>query len=185
MHITHSLTYPLSPAILVDVLTDPAFIESRFSCLDVQPHITVEHVPQDGCRLVRTECHITSQALPANLRHFTPDSLTVVAEENYTPEGDERWNVSTSVKVHGLPIDATIQSVIEPYKADDFSPNSGFPLAMNNPSSSGTQGGARQQIEGNLRVNIPFFGRKVEAVLAENVARIAEKQLRDVRDWAS
>lgn len=162
MQITKSLTYPIPTARLVEVLTNPEFIRSRFAHFSISPEIEVtSDSSQADVRKLLVKAEIPRSLFPNSVHGFLPSTIKATLTETFVPTTEgEGWNVSTVLDLASLPVTAQATSSLAP-----------------------TSEGSLREVDAEVKVAIPFFGRTIEKALAAHIDAASELEVDSVVQW--
>lgn len=151
MNISATISYPASTSLaeVYELSTDPDFraaVCEATHALDYDVRVD-EH--EDGTSTV-----VVSRTMPADVPDFMKkmigESVDVIQTEDWsTPDHDGRRTADLVVQIKGQPAKMTGTAAIETTGAD--------------------AGAVQMRIEGDLRVSIPFVGKKIEAEIAKGI----------------
>lgn len=162
MEFTHSLHYPVTIDVLIQTLTDPEFIAFRFEQLSASATTQLRTPDATGRQLVTTQALIPAMELPSAIRGFLPPEVKMTLVDAFTPQPDGSWNIESEVSFSSLPVSVNAQSrLVE------------------------KSGECERQVNGNVRVTIPFFGRKAEAAAIEHLDMLGSAELSAIEKWLS
>ncbi len=153
MHLTSQLDFAAPPAAVAAMLTDRDFLERVCAASDA-----IEHSVQvDGDR---TTLSRTLRA-PSAAAKFTGDTITIVEETTWGPAGaDGSRHGELNLRVPGLPVEMTGTAALRPG-------GKGTTIAY----------------DADLKVNIPFVGKKLEQSASPAVLEGIAVQQRVGDDW--
>lgn len=163
MDVTTQLSYP--GASLEDVYELALNDEFRAAvCVAtgaLEHHVDVRRA-DDGSAVVTVRRTMPAE-VPDFVRRFVGDTIAIVQTETWAPgDGSDRRRAQLALQIVGQPAAMTGSLALD---------------------SSG--GGVREVVSGDLRVSIPFLGRKIEAEIAKGVLSAARKEEQLGRQWLS
>lgn len=160
--ISHRASWAEPAATVYATLVDADFLAARLKELGGNdPALVEHHVDAAGARL-RLRESVPVEFLPSAVRRFTGEDLVLDRTETWAPRAAGGYEGTVEVQVRGLPGSITgTQRLV-----DDG-------------------GGARTEVDGTASVSVPFVGRKIEGVVAEQVVALLTAEDDFTRRWLS
>lgn len=160
MEFSRSLRYPVDIEALIAVLTNTDFIQSRFEEYGAKAEVEAFAPDANRQQLIRTHIVLPSMLVPSSIRGFLPPELKISFNETFINQQDGTWKIDTDIKIASLPVSAKATSTLSPEGAETV-----------------------REISGDLRVKIPFFGKKAEAGAIEYADLLFEMERKAVTRW--
>lgn len=160
MDFTHTLNYPIPADDLVNILANSDFLRHRFTQAGATATIDAPQPDESGVRTVRSTVTVPADRLPSGMRRFVPAELQVKITEIFTPTDAGTWTIATEASLVALPVTAHATSTLTTHGNESV-----------------------RTASGTLSVNIPFFGRKIEAIAVDNIDKAAEAEVASVKSW--
>lgn len=142
MKFQHELRYDASPDEVYAMLADPAFREQVCEAQHVT-ECTVEIDEADGSMSVRVDQHRPSDGIPGFAKKFVGDEIHIVQNEEWSSTTDAKLDVGIPGKPGQMKGTVTLR-----------------------PDGDGTV----ETVAGELKVNIPMVGGKIEKLIAQMLA---------------
>ncbi len=161
MDVRTEISYPDATVDQVFALAvDPAFRAAVCEATMALDHsVDIRHDP-DGSAMV-TVSRTMPAAVPDFVRKLVGETIIIVQTEVWAHDnGSGRRYADLSLHVVSQPVTMTGSLLIE---------------------SSG--GGARELVQGDVKVSLPFIGRKVEGEIAKGVVAAARKEQQTGETW--
>lgn len=163
MRITETVQHPADPQRTFEMLTDHAYQVrrcERSGALDQT--VQVESDP-DGTTTVTTQRHLPSDGIPDIAKTVVGPQLLVVETVRWgSPDADGEREGAMSLELPGLPISFT----------------GGVHLRR------GAEAGVTDHVvDGDLEARVPLLGRRLEAMVAEQVHEIVQLEEVVAREW--
>jgi Protein of unknown function (DUF2505) len=143
------------------VLVDPAFLRDRLTVLGGQGATLLEHRSADGKALFRLRHGVASDELPSTVRGFLKGDLVIERTEAWQRLEDGTNRGTVKAVIPGVP--GHIEGGMR--LTDD------------------ANGGSTLEMRGQVVVNIPLFGRKVEEIVAAQVVKLLQKESEYAAAW--
>jgi hypothetical protein len=161
MDVRAEITYPTgSPEEVFALAVDKDFRAAVCEATHALHHQVEIDLRPDGRVRVRVERTLPAE-VPDFVRSFVGSTITVVQTEEWAPPaGDALRTAGLLIQIKGQPATMTGSETIQR-------------------NGSGTL----QQITGDLRVSIPFFGKRIEAEVAKAILAAAAKEQETGRVW--
>ena len=163
MQVRAEITYPAgSPDEVFSLAVDKDFRAAVCEATHALDHrVEIDRRP-DGRIQVVVERTLPAE-VPDVIRPFVGKTITVVQTEVWAAPGvDGVRTADLLIQIKGQPAEMKGSQILER-------------------DGSGT----RQQITGNLKVSVPFFGGKIEAEVAKAILAAAAKEQETGREWLS
>lgn len=164
MRITETVSHPADPEQTYQMLIDHHFqvVRAERSGATDQT-VTVEADPADGATTVTVQRHLPSTGIPDWARGFVGPTLLLVETVRWgASDADGEREGAMSLELPGLPVSFT----------------GGVHLRRG--SEAGT---TRHVVDGDLEATVPFFGKKIEEMVAGQMHRIIELEEQVAREW--
>lgn len=168
MRITETVSHPCDPARAYEMLTDHDYQVTRAErsgATDQTVHIEVD--PEDGTTTVTTQRHLPSTGVPDFARAFVGPTLLLVETVRWgAADADGDREGAMSLELPGLPVSFT----------------GGVHLR----SGTTGEGGAATTdhvVDGDLEAKLPFFGNKIEELVAGQLRQIVQLEEQVAREW--
>jgi len=161
MDMTTQLTYPGASLDEVHGLAlDDAFRSAVCVATGALEHRVDVRRAEDGSAVVTVERTMPAD-VPDFVRRFVGDTIRIVQTETWAPaDGSHVRHADFSLQITGQP--------------------AGMSGALTLESSPE---GVRELVRGDLRVSIPFLGKKIEAEIAKGIMAAAAKEEQVGRKW--
>jgi hypothetical protein len=148
--------YDVSPAALVALLQDPAFLEERARAAGDRGVSVTSEAEGPGRRVV-VDREVKSE-IPRFARRVFSDTNRVVDRSLWRREG--RWVCTFEVEIHGAPIELTGRSTVME-----------------------RDGGCTMEIATEIEVRVPLLGRKLERVIRDRTLAGLERDAAFTRSY--
>jgi len=142
-------------------LVDPAFLADRLAALGGTGATLVEHEVTDGQVSYRLRHGIPAEKIPSVVRPLLGSGLVIERIETWRADGPGRYTGTMRADTSGLPGDL-----------------GGVMTLADLP-----EGGSVLAVDGEVKVNIPLVGGKVEDVVAEQVRRLLASEADFALNW--
>ena len=159
MQFEEKYDYPASFETTWTMYQSTSFNESRFKEARLTD-VTTEVVGDHNSAKVHVTAAVPAASLPAVVSKVIQNDVQVDIEENWSRTGDFTANGTTKISVKGAPVTLSAESVL---------------------SGDGSQ--ATRVMVGELKVNIPILGRKLETEAMRLVPRIIGGEQKAAASW--
>lgn len=147
LHFRHSMHYRAQPLEVAQLYADPEYFHSRTgSNNDAHLKVTVKGNAQDGFSMSVTSTEIADR-VPEQFRRVLTSAGSATFIHRWVPEAGGGYRGTVEVQASGLPVALDGSFVLSPV-AD----------------------GARMNVEGTLKVSIPFLGSRMEKKVEPKIA---------------
>lgn len=164
MRITETVSHPADPQRTFEMLTDHYYqVERARRSGATDQTVTVDHDPDDGSTTVTTQRHLPSDGFPDMAKAFIGPQLLVVETVRWgAADADGEREGAMSLELPGVPVTFT----------------GGVHLRRGQ-----APGVTDHVVDGDLEASIPFFGKKIEAMVADQIRGIVHLEEQVARDW--
>ncbi|GAA0931261.1 DUF2505 domain-containing protein [Pseudonocardia zijingensis] len=144
-------------------MVDPDYLRARLDRIGGPGASLLEHTADlEGARY-RLRLGLDAKDLPSAVRSVLPGDITVERDERWTREDSGRYHGDVDVAIPGAPASA----------------NGGMRLR------DLSDGGSELEVRLEVRVTVPLFGSKIEAVVGDQVQRLLAAETAFTQDWLS
>ncbi len=157
--------YPSSPEDVCRMLTDPEFLEFRWTQMpQVNCQVQVEQAGE-GTFVSRAQVELAKLAAASAYVRLLPEELEIEVVENWTnnPRSGLIAQGDFEVRFGKVPVQVKAESILEP--------------------CPGEENRARRKISGTLQVNMPLIGGKVERELLAHLQVFADGEEEAATRW--
>lgn len=164
MRITETVSHPCDPARAYEMLTDHDYQVTRAERSGATDQtVTVDVDPTDGARTVTLQRHLPSTGVPDWARSVVGPTLLLVETVRWGPaDADGEREGAMSLELPGLPVSFT----------------GGVHLRR-----GAAPGTSEHVVDGDLEAKVPFFGKKIEQLVATQMRQIVRLEQQVARDW--
>lgn len=149
----HSMHYRAEPREVAKLYADPEYFSSRTgNNNDSNLNVSVEGTPADGFAMSVTSSEIADK-IPEQFRRFLKSAGSATFIHRWVPESHGGYRGTLEVQATGLPVAF----------------NGSFVL-------SAVADGARMDVDGTLKVSIPFLGSQLEKKVEPKIAPAFAKE---------
>lgn len=153
------LQYPASD--VYAVMTDPEFLRARLDRLGGPGATLLEHrADADGAHY-RVRHGLDTKDLPPVVRSLLAGDIVIERSETWKPRDDGDYAGDVDVLIKGTPASAAGGMRLRDLDA----------------------GGSELQVSARTQVDVPLFGGKIEAVVAEQVQRLLAAESAFTAEW--
>ena len=165
MRIEAGFTYPGAGVDRVfRMLTDPEFQRRKCAATGAESY-DVEISGQPGAPVVRCRRTMSTQRLPDFVRRLARDGIEIIEVLTWRPDaGDGTRSAQLEVAFGSQPVRMTGSMTLGPTAG---------------PAGAGAEG----RVDGDLKVNVPLIGGRIEKVAAPWLLRALEVEQRVGREW--
>ncbi len=159
MQFEEKYDYPASFEKTWAMYQSASFNESRFEearLTGVKTDVTGD----DNSAKVHVTAAVPSSSLPSAVSKLIPNDVEVSIEEDWTRTGDSSANGITKITVKGAPVTLSAESAL-----------------------TGDANAATRTMVGELKVNIPLLGKKLETEAMRLVPRIIGGEQKAAANW--
>ena len=163
MDLRTEMSYPgTSAADVVALAHDPDFRAAVCLATHAVDYEVDVQVDEDGYTEVIVSRTLPAM-VPAMVKHLVGETIEIVQTESWAPEdGSGLYTADLTVHVVGQP--ATLRGSLIVDEDDD---------------------GATQVVQGDIRVSMPFIGKKFESELAKGIVAAARREEAVAHEWLS
>jgi hypothetical protein len=142
-------------------LVDPTYLRNRLSTLGGMNASLLEHVVHGEKVNLRLRHGVPASELPSAVRAFLKGDLVIERTEEWDRNGDGGWLGRVQAGIPGVPghIKGAMRLSDEP------------------------AGGCTMLMRGEVAVNIPFVGGKVEEVVSGQIAKLLSREFEHTTEW--
>lgn len=164
MRITETVSHPADPVRSFQMLTDHDYqVERARRSGATDQTVDVDRDPGDGSTTVTTQRHLPSEGLPDLARTFLGPQLLVVETVRWgAADADGEREGAMSLELPGVPVSFT----------------GGVHLRRGR-----APGSTEHVVDGDLEANIPFLGKKIEAMVAHQIQDMVRLEAQVAEDW--
>lgn len=164
MRITETVAHPCDPARAYKMLTDHDYQVARAErSRATDQTVSIDVDPTDGATTVTTQRHLPSTGVPDWARSFVGPTLLLVETVRWgAADADGEREGAMSLELPGLPVSFT----------------GGVHLRRG--SEAGT---TEHVVDGDLEAQVPFFGKKIEDLVADQMRQIVRLEEQVAREW--
>lgn len=157
MEFQQTIIYPTNYDHLVTIMSTPQFLVSRFADHGATCHVDTLEPENEQIWRYETRASIPNSEFPDSVRGFLPLEIHLRLRESLSVDDDGTAHIDSVFSFEKLPIEAHASSILR---------------------SAGSQ--TQRDVHGEVKVKIPFFGKKVEAEIIKNLHRIFDAEIHAV-----
>lgn len=157
MEFQHTIMYPADHDQLINIMSTPQFLTSRFADHGATCSVTALEPENGQTWRYETKASIPNSEFPDSVRGFLPLEIHLHLEESLSVDEDGTSRIDSVFSFEKLPVQAHASSLLR---------------------NAGSQ--TQRDIRGDVRVKIPFFGKKVEEEIVKNLHRIFDAEVHAV-----
>lgn len=158
--IRHQSRYPLAAQQTFAELVSREYLEAKLASIGGNNAALLEHASGDSTAKYTLRQGVSRQHLPGAVQKFLSGDLMIERTETWHKVADSRYEGNVAARVKDAP--GNISGIL---RLDDLS------------------AGCEFSIDGQARVDIPLFGGKIEAAIAEQVVKLMERESRFTAEW--
>ncbi|WP_134772697.1 DUF2505 domain-containing protein [Ornithinimicrobium flavum] len=164
MRITETVSHPADPQRVHQMLTDHDFQVARAERSGATDQtVTVDTDPEDGAVTVTVQRHLPSTGVPEWARAFVGPTLLMVETVRWgAADADGEREGAMGLELPGLPVSFT----------------GGIHLRRGQ-----EPGTTLHVVDGDLEAKVPFFGKRIEEMVAAQMHRIVALEEQVAREW--
>ncbi|WP_192498713.1 DUF2505 domain-containing protein [Ornithinimicrobium pratense] len=163
MRITETVIHAADPLRTYEMLTDHDYQVARCERTGATDQtVTIDREPE-GTTTVTTQRHIPSDGVPDFAKAFVGPTLLLVETVRWgAPDADGEREGAMSLELPGIPVSFT----------------GGMHLRR-----GGAPGQTEHTVDGDLDARIPLLGRRIEAMVSEQVGRMIQEERQLAEEW--
>jgi Protein of unknown function (DUF2505) len=160
--IRYQSRYPLPAAKLYTVLVDRDYLRAKLHEVGGQDSELVDlTVDPDGARIALRQ-GVSQDVIPGLIRRVLRGDLVIERTETWRRVGPSHYDGTVSVRVKDAP--GTIGGALSLVDVDDGS-------------------ASEYRLDGSANVDVPLLGGRIEAVVADQVVKLMEREGQFTADW--
>ncbi|MBA8931709.1 hypothetical protein BC739_008961 [Kutzneria viridogrisea] len=159
--IEHRATTRWTAAQVHAALVDPTYLQDRLTVLGGKGATLLEHSSDNGNSRFRLRHGIASADLPPAVRSFLKGDLVIERTETWQPATNGGYQGTVQAGIPGVPGHIKGQMLLV----------------------DGADGGSVLGMRGEVVVNIPLFGGKIEETIAAQVVKLLQKESEHTAGW--
>jgi hypothetical protein len=166
--IRYQQRYELSPARLFATLVDREFLEAKLASIGGQNAVVLDLATTLGTDADSAKCTLRQgvgrQDLPTPVQKVLRGDLIIERTETWRATGPDRYDGTIAARVKDAP--GTIRGTLR---------------VFGNPAPDAPS--AEFSVNGEVKVDIPLVGGKIEEAIAEQVVRLLRREGRFALEW--